>query len=245
MTISEKAKQKIDEAGKEIKEAIENLKQEVAELTSKVKEKFKGSGEDMRESADELTREVKTLSERVRDLIPGRKREAGVPVRVEDYPAFRPDAWERPFLELRRATDRLFDDFFRGFGWPSAWSGTPGSLTADFPRMEWPRVNMSETDDEIRVTAELPGVDRDDLDVSITDDRITISGEKTDQEESSGRGYYRLERSYGSFQRSLYLPCEVETDRVEASFKNGILTVRLPKTAAAKERIKRIPVRTG
>jgi len=240
MTISEKAKQKLDETGKEIKEAIDSLKQEVAELTNKVREKLKGAGEDMRESAEELTREVKGLSERVKELIPKRKKESQVPVRVDEYPLARPDFWG-----LRRSTDRLFDDFFRGFGWPTSGMRGPWDLAQDLLGTDWPRVNMSETDDEIQITADLPGVDRDNVDVSVTDNRITISGEKRAEEEKKGRGYYRIERSYGSFQRSLYLPSEVERDRVDATFKNGVLTVRLPKTAAARERIKRIPVRTG
>jgi HSP20 family protein len=85
----------------------------------------------------------------------------------------------------------------------------------------------------------------DNIDVSVADDRITIRGEKREEEERKERGYYRLERSYGSFQRSFYLPCEVEADRVDASFKDGVLTVKLPKSAAARERIMKIPVRTG
>jgi len=118
-------------------------------------------------------------------------------------------------------------------------------LTTDVFATDWPRADMDETDEEIRITAELPGVDKDNIDVSVTEDMITIRGEKKDQEEKKGRGYYKLERSYGSFQRSFYLPCEVESDSVDASFKDGVLTVKLPKSAAARERIKKIPIRTG
>jgi HSP20 family protein len=104
---------------------------------------------------------------------------------------------------------------------------------------------MDETDEEIRITAELPGVDKDNIDVSVTGDRVTIRGEKKEKEEKKGRGYYKLERSYGSFHRSFYLPCEIESDSVDASFKDGLLTVNLPKSAAARESVKKIPVRTG
>ncbi|MBW1678258.1 MAG: Hsp20 family protein [Deltaproteobacteria bacterium] len=245
MTVSEKAKEKLDEASKEIKEAIDNVKLEVAELTNKVKEKLKGAGEEMRESAEELTREVKGLSEKVKDLIPKRRKKNQWPVRIDKYPDFQPDVWEQPFLELRKATDRLFDDFFRGFRWPIAERRSPWALTTDVFATDWPRADMDETDEEIRITAELPGVDKDNIDVSVTEDMITIRGEKKDQEEKKGRGYYKLERSYGSFQRSFYLPCEVESDSVDASFKDGVLTVKLPKSAAARERIKKIPIRTG
>jgi len=242
MTVSEKAKQKLDEASREIKEAIDNLRQEVSELTKKVRDKIKGTGEEMRETAEELTQELKGLSEKVKDLLPKRSKRSELPVRVDKYPEFQPDAWERPFLELRKSTDRLFDDFFRGFRWPMAEGRGPWGLTTDVSGAEWPRVDMDETEDEIRITAELPGVDRDNVDVSVTDDRITIRGEKKAQEEKKERGYYKLERSYGTFQRSFYLPCEVGVD---ASFKGGVLTVKLPKSAAARERIKKIPVRTG
>lgn len=245
MTVSEKAKEKLDEAGKEIKEAIDHVKQQVAELGDKVKEKLKGTGEEMRGSAEELTREVKGLSEKIKELIPKKRRKGQPPSRLDKYPELRPDVWEQPLLELRRATDRLFDDFFKSFRWPMAERRSPLELATDIFGTDWPRVDMDETDDEIRITAELPGVDKDNIDVSVADDRVTIRGEKKEQEEKKGRGYHKLERSYGSFQRSFYLPCEVESDQVDAFFRDGVLTVKLPKSAAARECIKKIPVRTG
>ena len=245
MTVSEKAKEKLDEASKEIKEAIDNLKEEVAELTSKVREKLKGAGDEMRESAEGLTQEVKKLSEKVKDLIPKGRKKSQLPVHMDRPLEYQADAWEQPFMELRKATDRLFEDFFRSFRWPLAEKRSPWGLTTGVFVSDWPRVDMDETDEEIRITAELPGVDRDNIDISVSDDRITIRGEKKEQEEKKGKDYYTLERSYGSFQRSFYLPCEVESDSVDASFKDGVLTVKLPKSAAARERIKKIPVRTG
>lgn len=245
MTVSKKAKEKLDETSKEIKEAIDNLKQEVTKLTKKVRHKIKGTGEEMRESAEELAQEVKGLSEKIKDLIPKRGKKKELPVGIDKYPEFQPDVWQGPFMDLRKAMDRLFDDFFRGFRWPVAERRGPWALTTDVFATDWPRVDMDETDDEIRITAELPGVNKDNVDISVTEDMITIRGEKKDQEEKKGRGYYRLERSYGSFQRSFYLPCEVESDRVDASFKGGILTVKLPKSAAARKRFKKIHVRTG
>lgn len=245
MTVSEKAKEKLDEASKEIKEAIDNLKEEVAELANKAKEKLKGAGEEMRDSAEELTQEVKALSEKVKDLIPKRRKRSQLPVHRDRPLEFQADAWEQSIMELRRATDRLFEDFFRSFRWPYAEKRSPWGFATGVLGSDWPRVDMDETDEEIRITAEMPGVDRDKIDVSVSDDRITIRGEKKEEEEKKGRGYYTLERSYGSFQRSLYLPCEVESDSVDASFKDGVLTVKLPKSAVARDRIKKIPVHTG
>jgi HSP20 family protein len=243
MSVSEKAKEKLDEASKEIKEAIENIKLEVTELTNKVRGKLKGTGEEMRESAEELAQEVKGLSEKIKELIPRGKKKSQLPLRVEKYSEARPDRWEQPFLELRGAMDRLFDDFFRGFGWPMAERRGPWRLTADILGTDWPRVDMNETDEEIRITAELPGVDRNNIEVSMTDDSVTIRGEKKEQEEKKGRGYRKVERSYGSFQRSFYLPCEVVSDKADASFKDGILTVVLPKAETAKP--KQIEVKSG
>jgi HSP20 family protein len=244
VAVSEKAKETHDEASKEIKEAIDSLKQEVAGLTNKVKEKPKGAGEEMRESSEELTQELRTLSEKVKELIPKRRRRHQLPVQIERHSDLPPDAWE-PFLELRNATDHLFDEFFQSFRGPMAEWRSPWRLTTDILDRTWPRVDMDESDEEIRITAELPGVDKDNIDISMTDDRITIRGEKKEQEEKGGRDYYKVELSYGSFQRSFHLPCEVETGMVQASFENGVLTVKFPKSAAARERVKKIPVRTG
>lgn len=245
MAVTERAKEKLDEAGKEIREALDNLKQEVSELTQKVREKLKGARGEMRETAEELTQEVRGLSERVKDLIPKKRREDRLPVRYEAYPGSLPDIWEQPFLELRRSMDRLFECSFGSSGEFPAEMRRPWGLTTDFSGAEWPRVDMDETDDEIRLTAELPGVKKDDLDISVTGDRITIRGEKKEEEERKRRGYYTLERSYGSFHRSFSLPCDVESDQVNAVFRDGVLTLKCPKSAIAREQRRKISVRSG
>jgi len=245
MDVSEKAKEKLDKAGKEIKEAIDSLKKEVSELTSKVKDKVKGTGEEMQNTAEELTREVKRLSEKVKDLIPKKGKQSSLPVRIDKLSRTQPEIWEQPFLELRRSTDKLFDDFFRSFGRPMAEFKNPWGFTTKITAEEWPFIDINETEEEIRITAELPGVARDDIDISVTETSVAIRGEKREQEERKGTGYYKLERSYGSFQRHLDLPCEVQTESADASFKDGVLTLRLPKTASARERIRKIPVRNG
>jgi HSP20 family protein len=135
---------------------------------------------------------------------------------------------------LSRERDRLFDDFFKSFRWPMAERRSPWDLTTDVFGTDWPRVDMHETDEEIRITAELPGVDKDNIDISMTDDGVTIRGEKKQQEEKKGRGYHRMERSYGSFQKSFHLSCKVVSDKVDASFKDGVLAVVLPKAEVAK-----------
>jgi HSP20 family protein len=244
MEVSQKAKKKLDEASKEIKESIDNVKKEVTELTKKVKEKLKGTGQDMRESADDLSKELKGLSEKIRELVPKKAKKSHLPVNVERYTGFEPDAWSRSFLDLRKATNRLFDDFYKNLRMPLMDEEAPWAFKTDIWESNWPRVDMSESDNDIVITAELPGVDKDSVDISVTDNRITISGEKREQQNLEERGYYKTERSYGSFQRSFYLPCKVESDKVDAHFTDGVLTVNLPKSMAESERIKKIPIRS-
>ncbi len=157
------------------------------------------------------------------DIVPFGKK--SVPVRRED---------EHPFALLRREIDSMFDNFFRGFDMEPL-EGRLGAFS--------PRVDMTENDKEIKITAELPGMDEKDIEVSLNKDALTIRGEKKEEKEQKGRDYYRMERSYGSFSRTISLPVEVETDRIEARLKKGVLTVTLPKTASAVKETKKISVK--
>ena len=109
---------------------------------------------------------------------------------------------------------------------------------------EWsPRVDVSETDEEVRVRAELPGLEPEDLDLSLDRDRLVLKGEKKEERERKEKGYLVVERSFGSFHRTIQLPTEVDPQKVEASFKNGVLKVNLGKQEEAKKRVTRIKVR--
>jgi HSP20 family protein len=105
-----------------------------------------------------------------------------------------------------------------------------------------PSVDIFEEGNEVVVKAELPGMGKDEIDVNITDDVITISGEKKSEEKIEKKDYFRFERSYGSFSRSLTLPAETQTDKAKASFKDGVLEVRIPKTEAAAQKVKKITI---
>jgi HSP20 family protein len=138
----------------------------------------------------------------------------------------------RPFMDLarwERDMERTMEDFFgRRLRWPERWFGnTELEITA-------PSVDLFEEKDDIVVKAELPGMDKENIEVNLTDHHLTIKGEKKKEEEVKEENYYRSERSYGSFLRTLELPKDVHADKVKASFKNGILEVRLPKTEEAK-----------
>jgi|WetSurSiteA1Bulk_404760.scaffolds.fasta_scaffold00295_6 HSP20 family protein len=155
-----------------------------------------------------------------------------VPVQKESLPARREDL--NPFALLRQEMNSLFDNFFSGFA-PESFETRLGAFS--------PRVDIAETDKEIKVTAELPGMDDKDIDVALTRDMLTIRGEKKEEKEEKGKNYYRMERSYGSFSRSVPLPSEIDTNKVKADFKKGILTVTLPKTPQAIKETKKIQVK--
>jgi HSP20 family protein len=126
--------------------------------------------------------------------------------------------------------DRMMDDFFgRSMRpwWPARWLRGDGEITA-------PVVDVYEEKDEVVVKAELPGLDKKDIEVNISDSELILKGEKKKEEKIDEENYYKCERSYGAFLRSVELPTDVQADKVKASFKNGILEIRLPKTEEAK-----------
>ena len=137
-----------------------------------------------------------------------------------------------PFLSLRREMDRVFDSFFRGFDLPMT-GGTPGWSAGT-----WPRAEVSETDNEIKVVAELPGMERKDIDVTFHDGLLTLKGEK--KTETNGSVY--SERWHGQFERSFQLGPDVDPDKINAEFKNGVLTLTLGKRPEAQRQVKRIAI---
>jgi len=142
-----------------------------------------------------------------------------------------------PFEEM----ERWFEDAFRrpfSLLTPSRW---PRLRVTEMEEVI-PSVDIFEEGDNVVVKAELPGMKKEDIDVSIADNTISISGAKKKEEKVERKNYYREERSYGSFTRSLRLPVEVHTDKVKANFKEGILEIRIPKTEEAKKKEKKVVV---
>jgi len=139
-----------------------------------------------------------------------------------------------PFLSLHRNVNRLFDEVFRGFDMPAMFGGASAGAGT------WPRVELAENEREIRLTAEMPGLDQKDVEVLLDDDVLTIRGEKRSDAEDKDRQF--SERFYGRFERRIALGRELEADQVNATFKNGVLTVTLPKTAKAQANAKRIAI---
>lgn len=148
----------------------------------------------------------------------------------------------RPFMDLtrwERDMDRIMEGFFdrrmRPW-WPERWS------RREVMELEAPAVDLFEDKNEIVIKAELPGMEKENVEVKLTDHMLTIKGEKKKEEEVKEENYYRSERSYGSFIRTLELPADVHADKVKASFKNGVLEVRLPKTEEAKTKEVKVKV---
>ncbi len=142
-----------------------------------------------------------------------------------------------PFTLFRKDMNRVFEDFLKGFALEPFGKRTGAAFE--------PKVNVSESEKEIVVSAELPGMDDKDIDVSLSKNELTIQGEKKEEKEEKKESYYSMERSYGSFKRTLPLPCKVEDDKVEAQFKNGVLTITLPKAPEAIKETKKIDVKSG
>jgi HSP20 family protein len=140
---------------------------------------------------------------------------------------------QNPFLALHREMNRLFDDAFSGLGF-----GTRSSSLME-GRFAWPRVELAETNHALKVTAELPGLDEKDVQVELANGVLRIRGEKKVDTEDNGRLF--SERYYGAFERQIPLD-GVQPDKAEASFKNGVLTVTLPKSEEARESVKRIAI---
>jgi HSP20 family protein len=166
----------------------------------------------------------------IKDLVPtfGKKRDAITHRRAGDA----------PFRQFQDEMNRLFDDFFAGHDLP-LWPGRGGddSLSAFTPR-----VNISETEREVKVSAELPGMDEKDVTVELDDNMINIRGEKREEKEEKDGDWTRREQVYGSFHRMIPLPASVDGQNAKAKFRKGVLTVTAPKREPDKSNRKRVAI---
>jgi HSP20 family protein len=153
---------------------------------------------------------------------------------ARDLTLWKPFRELTPFVDferMRREMDRIWDVFFeRGI---SRGEDGEGWL---------PSLDVAETKNEIVVKAEVPGMDPKDIDISLSDGLLTIKGEKKQEREEKEENYHLVERSYGSFARSIRLPKEIQSDKINASYKNGVLKVVLPKSEEAKKKEIKIKV---
>ncbi|HUF55285.1 MAG TPA: Hsp20/alpha crystallin family protein [Thermohalobaculum sp.] len=166
----------------------------------------------------------------IKDLLPWARRETAGDVKATA---------EQPLAELQRQMNAAFESFWRGAERPF------GGLDLPVGGEGVPRSDVVETADGIEISVELPGMEQGDVEVSLAGDSLTIKGEKKIEKQEEKRGYYVSERSYGSVYRTIPLPPGVDTDKAEATFRNGVLTVKLPQTAEAKEKVKRVEVKSA
>ena len=161
------------------------------------------------------------------DLIPW-KREKSIPVKQSSGREL-----EHPLNTFQRDVNRLFDEFFNREFNLTPFEGFGFGETSFSPKLD-----MKEDAKSVTLSAELPGLNEEDVEITLLDTYLTISGEKKTESETQDTNYYRIERSYGKFQRAVNLPCEVVGDQADASFKNGILTITLPKAKPGPDKKK-------
>jgi len=164
------------------------------------------------------------------DLLPTRRRRGELGRRAIDW---------SDISSFQEEMNRMFDDFFRGVI-PSSFRRIESRMT-EFA----PSIDVSETDKTIKVTAELPGLEEKDISATVEDDFLVLTGEKREEKKEEKEEYYHREVSYGSFRRTIPLSAKVDVNKVDASFKNGILKITLPKLPGPeKEKGKTIKIKS-
>jgi HSP20 family protein len=142
---------------------------------------------------------------------------------------------EHSLARFHDEIDRVFDRFYHE---PFALSLSP----LDWTRGAFPRLDIAESDEHVTVTVELPGMKAEDVEIDVTGNMLTLRGEKREEKEEKGRDYRYTERQFGSFSRTVQLPSTVDAEKVDASFKDGVLTIKLERRPEARPR--KIKVRT-
>lgn len=161
----------------------------------------------------------------IKDLIPWARKDGAPDAKSSE---------DNPIATLQREMNHVFENFWNRVG-QFEWLWGSGEAKSD----------MVETDNAIEVSIELPGMEMKDLEVTVNDDMLTVKGEKKIERQEEKKGYYLSERSYGAIYRTIPLPPGVDGEKAQASFKNGVLTIKLPQTPEAQAKVKRIEVKNG
>jgi HSP20 family protein len=167
-----------------------------------------------------------------------------VPVKHGDKGRIYAGRHHDPMVQIHRDIDQIFDQFFRGWDFPRTGGfGNFPSFTAD--SLFKPKVDLSAAEKEYLLTVEIPGVNEKEVMVDISNNTMTIKGEKRQEKEDKDKNYYRIERSYGAFQRVLSLPEDVDQENIRASFKNGVLSITMPRKALPAGEVKKVEITAG
>ena len=159
----------------------------------------------------------------IKDLIPWARKDGAPDAKSSE---------DNPIATLQREMNHVFENFWNRVG-----------------QFEWPwgsdeaKSDMVETDKAIEVSIELPGMEMKDIEVTVNDDMLTVKGEKKIERQVEKKGYYLSERSYGAIYRTIPLPPGVDGEKAQASFKNGVLTIKLPQTPEAQAKVRKIAVK--
>ena len=147
-----------------------------------------------------------------------------------------------PIGELHQEVDNLFNNFFRGFRMSPFRTGSVfnNSLTAGLLK---PSLDIGASDTEYAISIEVPGVEQKDIQLEVSKNILTVRGEKKQEKEEKKKDYYRMERTYGSFQRVLSLPEDADQENIKASYKNGVLTIAMPKKPLLRAEVKQIEIK--
>lgn len=162
----------------------------------------------------------------ISDLIPWKKQDSNIAKSEKQE-------WDE-FFDLQEDINQMFESFL-----------TPWQSSNSTSRMFRPEMDIRENEQEITITADLPGMKPEEIDLKISNNNLTISGEKTSEREKKGERFYRKERTYGSFHRSLPLPAAVDEGKIRADYQQGVLTVILPKSSPSQQSRKSIPIKSG
>lgn len=146
-----------------------------------------------------------------------------------------------PIMQLHQEIDQLFNDLFRGYGYPSRSTRLSGRSLAKAAGFQ-AKVNVASDDKNYHISLEVPGLSEQDISLDLHQGTLVIRGEKKEEKETKDRQYYRVEQSYGSFQRVLALPEDADQDNVTATIKNGVLDISLPRRALPASESKHIPI---
>ncbi|GLO64132.1 heat-shock protein Hsp20 [Vibrio sp. MACH09] len=185
-----------------------------------------------------------------KNQIPVSKNEAFSEVRTGGNTSVSPQQGSvSSLLQLHQEMDRLFDDVWRSFGMPSGLRAARStsifsnslfehSLLGDYRA----KLDVSGSEKEYEVSIDLPGLSEDDIQIELNDNTLVVKGQKEEKSESKDKQYYRVERSAGSFQRTLSLPEDSDRDEISANMKNGLLIIQIPRKALPKGDVKRISI---
>ena len=173
------------------------------------------------------------------------KTASSAPAQAPNAPMAEPEAGRHPLLTLRQEMDRLFDDFLGGFSLTRGLEADPWRRLRGALGAAYPTVDATETDKDYQIAAELPGMTEKDVEVTLANGMLTVKGAKNETKEEHKKDYLMSERRYGSFQRSFRLPEDADPERIEATLKNGVLSVVVPKRADAQAQRRTVEIKAA